>query len=284
MILSLLSVAVLHPLAPTALSTQELAAPTEEKRDDAVEDPRALATGTSFADDLVTGESHDFLLDVGEEFFIAGSVDQRTVDVVVRVYGPDEVLIDEFDGPGEGPEPFTFESEEAGTYRVEVSPFEEEVGEYTISLQVLQPIAKTGPGRVDQLMATYSIPGTPGGVVSVVRNGEVLFEKAYGMANLVHDIPFRVETPSNLGSTSKQFTAFAICMLEAQGELSLDDDVRKYLRKLPNLGEKVTLRHLLTHTSGYREFLNTFGLAGRRLDKGDYIGREEILPMVQRQP
>ena len=146
------------------------------------------------------------------------------------------------------------------------------------------PLAKTGPGRVDQLMVPYSGPATPGGVVTVVRDGEVLFEKAYGMANLVHAIPFSLETPSNLGSTSKQFTGFAIALLESEGLLSLDDDVRQHIPELPDLGEVVTLRHLLSHTSGYREFLNTLAMAGRRMDKGDYVGRDEVLQVVQRQP
>lgn len=112
----------------------------------------------------------------------------------------------------------------------------------------------------------------------------MLFEKAYGMANLTHAVPFSVATPSNLGSTSKQFTAFAITVLDAEGALSIDDDVREHIPELPEFDEVVTLRHFLTHTSGYREFLNTLSMAGRRLDQGDFIDRKELIGIVQRQP
>ena len=111
-----------------------------------------------------------------------------------------------------------------------------------------------------------------------------LFSKAYGTANLAYGIPWEVDTRTNIGSTSKQFTAFAIMLLAERGELSLDDDVREHLPELPDLGETVTVRHILSHTSGYREFLNLLPMEGRRLDHGDFIDRSEIIDIVQRQP
>jgi CubicO group peptidase (beta-lactamase class C family) len=93
-----------------------------------------------------------------------------------------------------------------------------------------------------------------------------------------------VDTRNNIGSTSKQFTAFAILLLAQQGELTLDDDIRIHIEELPDLGETVTIRNLLTHTSGYREFLNALSISGRRLDEGDFIAREEIISLVQNQP
>jgi CubicO group peptidase (beta-lactamase class C family) len=138
--------------------------------------------------------------------------------------------------------------------------------------------------RVDRIVAQYSGPETPGVLVGVVRNGELLFQRAYGMANLTHGIPLTVATRTNIGSTSKQFTAFAIALLADRGMLSLDDDVRAHIPELPDLGETVTLRHLITHTSGYREFLNALAIGGWRLDEADHIARDEILTVVQRQP
>jgi CubicO group peptidase (beta-lactamase class C family) len=183
-----------------------------------------------------------------------------------------------------GPEPFQFESVAAGMYRIEVSPFERQTGRYTLTMRRVEPVATRPADRVDQIMAGFANPATPGAVVAVIRNGEVAFSRAYGAANLEHSIPFRVDTRTNIGSTSKQFTAFAIELLAQRGELSLDDDVREHLPELPDLGKVVTIRHLLTHTSGYREFLNTLALSGRRLDHGDWIERDEIVRMVQRQP
>jgi CubicO group peptidase (beta-lactamase class C family) len=138
--------------------------------------------------------------------------------------------------------------------------------------------------RVDELMAAYAGDATPGGVVAVVRNGQIVFERAYGVANLTHGIPFTTGTVTNIGSTSKQFTAFAILLLESRGLLSIDDDVRVHIPELPDFGETVTLRHFISHTSGYREFLNALAMGGWNLGEGDWIDRKELIELVQRQP
>jgi CubicO group peptidase (beta-lactamase class C family) len=136
---------------------------------------------------------------------------------------------------------------------------------------------------VDRLLARYG-PATPGAVVAVVRGGELVFARGYGMADLSHGIPFDARTITNIGSTAKQFTAFGILLLEQQGRLSLDDDVRAHVPELPDFGPTVRLRHLLNHTSGYREFVNLLMLSGRRVLEGDYIDRAELIEVVQRQP
>jgi YD repeat-containing protein len=143
---------------------------------------------------------------------------------------------------------------------------------------------ETEQDRVDRIMADYSGTDTPGAMVAVVRDGRIVFERAYGMANLTHGIPFALDTRTNIGSTSKQFTAFAIALLADRGQLTLDDDVRVHIPELPDLGEVVRLRHLVSHTSGYREFLNALAIGGWRFSPLDHIDRDEILTVVQRQP
>jgi len=231
-----------------------------------------------------TGETDAYTLELDENTFVTGAADQISVDVIVNIFNESGEQIARFDGPARGPEQFVFESKSTGTYRIDVAPFEDQTGEYEIKLHIAEPIATDPARRVDQLMTVYSDPDTPGGAIAVVEGGDVIFSKAYGAANLTHDIPFTTDTPNNIGSTSKQFTAYAIMLLAEQGKLSIDDDVRDYIPELPDFGQTVTLRHLLTHTSGYREFLNTVMLAGRRLDKGDYIDSSEIISIVQRQP
>ncbi|GAB5536847.1 MAG: hypothetical protein Rubg2KO_30960 [Rubricoccaceae bacterium] len=155
----------------------------------------------------------------------------------------------------------------------------------TFVLLLASPASAQSPEEtVQQLFADRTGDDTPGALVAVVHDGEIVYQEAFGMANLTHGIPYALDTRTNIGSTSKQFTAFAIGLLAEQGELSLDDDVRDHIPELPDFSDTVTLRHLLTHTSGYREFLNTLLVEGRRLDEGDYIDREEILRVVQRQP
>jgi CubicO group peptidase (beta-lactamase class C family) len=143
---------------------------------------------------------------------------------------------------------------------------------------------ETEQDRVDRIMADYSGTETPGAVVAVVRDGHIVFERAYGMANLTHGIPLALDTRTNIGSTSKQFTAFAIALLADRGQLTLDDDVRAHVPELPDLGEVVRLRHLVSHTSGYREFLNALAIGGWRFSPLDHIDRDEVLTVVQRQP
>ncbi len=146
--------------------------------------------------------------------------------------------------------------------------------------------AQASPAKQRQaagkLIQQFNNEKTPGGVVMVMRNGRVIYTKSFGMANLTHKIPFQVSTPTNIGSTTKQFTAMGIALLQERGLLSIEDDVRKYIPELPDLGETVRLRHLLSHSSGYREYLNSLLMGGWQM--GDMIRVEEIIPMVQRQP
>jgi CubicO group peptidase (beta-lactamase class C family) len=137
--------------------------------------------------------------------------------------------------------------------------------------------------RIDELFARFD-ETTPGVAVGVVKDGELVFARSAGMADLTFAIPFTVDTPTNIGSTAKQFTGFALALLHERGALSLDDDIRQYITELPDFGETVTLRHLAAHTSGYREFLNALALTGRLLDKGDWIDADEAIELVTRQP
>lgn len=243
-----------------------------------------LKAGDSLSRSLETGDTVVYLVDTESDYFVRGAVDQISVDVVVRILGPDGEVVRTFDGPARGPEYFQFETDVDGAYQIEVSPIEEETGEYVITLDRLEPVATDPEQLADQLLSAYAGEDSPGVVVSVFKGGETLFSRAYGMANLSYGIPFEVDTRSNIGSTSKQFTAFAVMLLAERGELSLDDDVRVHIPELPDLGATVTVRNLLTHTSGYREFLNLLGMTGRRLDHGDFIDRAELIAIVQRQP
>lgn len=135
--------------------------------------------------------------------------------------------------------------------------------------------------RTDRLIRKHVGDDTPGASVLVMKNGKILYKSGYGLANLTYQVPFLASTPTNIGSTSKHFTAFAILLLQEQGLLHVDDDIRKYMPELPDFGKTVTIRHLLSHTSGYREFLNTLILTGTHPSK--VYTDEQILRLVQRQ-
>ncbi|MDF1505753.1 serine hydrolase domain-containing protein, partial [Roseisolibacter sp. H3M3-2] len=106
--------------------------------------------------------------------------------------------------------------------------------------------------RVDAVFAALG-PQTPGCAVGVRRDGAVALEKGYGSAELEHDVPFTAATVSEAGSVTKQVVALAVRLLERDGKLSLDDDVRRWVPELPDLGGRITLRHLIQHTSGLRD-------------------------------
>ena len=103
---------------------------------------------------------------------------------------------------------------------------------------------------------------TPGCVVGVAQGGKPALIRAYGMADLEHGVPNTAETVFEAGSVSKQFTAAAVALLAQDGKLALDDEVRKYIPELPDYGHRLTIRHMLNHTSGLRDWGGVAEIAG----------------------
>jgi len=134
---------------------------------------------------------------------------------------------------------------------------------------------------VDAIFASRDSPASPGCALAVAQDGIVEYSRGYGYANLDYDIPITPQTVFDVASITKQFNAASITMLALDGNLSLDDNVRKWLPELPEFESPITLRHMLYHTSGLRDYLNLFPLAGR----GDYypISHPQILAMMSRQ-
>jgi len=106
---------------------------------------------------------------------------------------------------------------------------------------------------LDKIMARYT-EATPGAQLAISRNGQIVYSAAKGMADLEHNVPLGKVSKTEAGSVSKQFTAAAILLLEQQGKLSLNDDVRKYIPELPDFGHTITIRHLMQHTSGIKDW------------------------------
>jgi D-alanyl-D-alanine carboxypeptidase len=104
--------------------------------------------------------------------------------------------------------------------------------------------------RIDAAIAPYFKPGDPGATVIVTRDGWKVFRKAYGLADVASGRPLRPNMDFPVGAITMQFTAAAVMLLVDERSLSLDDDIRKYLPDFPDKGSKITIEHLLTHTSG----------------------------------
>ena len=105
-------------------------------------------------------------------------------------------------------------------------------------------------------MSEIYTPGEPGAAVIVRRDGRTLFRKGYGLADLELGVRVEPDMIFRLGSITKQFTAVAVLMLAEQGKLSLTDEIGKYLPTFPTGDKKVTIEHLLTHTSGIKSYTN----------------------------
>ena len=134
---------------------------------------------------------------------------------------------------------------------------------------------------IDALCARYAVDDAPGVSVAAVHKGERVFAKGYGRANLEYDIPITPETAFHVASVTKQFTAFALVLLAQDGKLSLEDDVRKHAKFVPDFGAKISIRHLLNHTSGLRDQWELLTLSGFRMD--DVLTRLHILRILENQ-
>jgi len=138
-----------------------------------------------------------------------------------------------------------------------------------------------GP-KIDPIFERFNRPDSPGCSVAVAKDGKTLFVKGYGMANLEYSVPMTPATVSETGSVAKQFVAAAIVLLASQGKLSLDDDIRKFLPEVPDFGTKITIRNLITHTSGLRDQNDFFALMGLPMGRSVHTN-DEILEVVSRQ-
>lgn len=135
--------------------------------------------------------------------------------------------------------------------------------------QPAAPITPETAQRIDAVFAPWDNTRSPGCALGVSQNGNPVYSHGYGMSNLEYDVPITPDSIFDVGSVSKQFTAFSIALLASDGKLSLDDDVRRYLPELPDYRQKITIRHLLTHTSGLRNAYDLLGLAGWRVGDGN---------------
>ena len=134
---------------------------------------------------------------------------------------------------------------------------------------------------VDDLFSTWHSPDSPGAAVLVMEHGSIVHSRGYGMANLEHGIRIRPNSVFDIASISKQFGAFAVALLEAEGRIDFNDDIRTYIPELPDFGHVITIRHLIHHTSGLRDWPGTLRMAG--WDYNDVISFEQILRMAYSQ-
>jgi len=136
-------------------------------------------------------------------------------------------------------------------------------------------------GKIDQLFNKWNSSNTPGAAVGIVRGDSLIYAKGYGMADLEHHIPNTPQSIFYMCSVSKQFTGYAITLLARQGKLHLDDNIRLYLPWMADFGRKITIRHLLNHTSGIRDDINLAAISG--LPSDGMLSQEFALELLKKQ-
>ena len=136
--------------------------------------------------------------------------------------------------------------------------------------------------NVDQLFKQWDRNDSPGAALGIIKDGRIIYARGYGMANLEYNIPITPQSVFRIASISKQFTAMCIAILAEQGKLSIDDDIRKYFPGMPGYETPVTIRHLLHHISGIRDYETLQRLAGREDDDYFYI-QEDVANLLVRQ-
>jgi CubicO group peptidase (beta-lactamase class C family) len=145
-----------------------------------------------------------------------------------------------------------------------------------------QPTPENLPANVDVIFQKVDSTVSPGCSLSVMKDGKIIYERGYGMADLDHNIANTPLTVFHVASMSKQITAASILLLAQQGKLSLDDPARKYIPELPDFGAPVTIRQLIHHTSGLRDQWDLLGLSGWRYSL-DLITNDDVLYVISHQ-
>ncbi len=204
---------------------------------------------------LEAGQAFKYHVSLKKGQHAAIKVKQKSVGISYAVYSPKDSLMcfDDFNAINQT-EIINIMATETGNYRVEIfwDYGRPQKGEFIIVWDTLEETGNTPKQKADQLMKSWYSQNEPGAAVVVLKNNQVVYKNAIGLANMEYKLPLTSSTSFELASCSKQFTGFAIAMLIDKGLISLEDDIKKYFPELPDFGKKITIENLVYHTSGLR--------------------------------
>lgn len=229
-------------------------------------------------------EVHRYTVDLRRGQFAAVRLEQLGGDLVLTVFDPAGRLIDIRDGNSTGAvDVATLFVETTGRYAFQVAVFDWTTAEaaYAVTLVRRERAGRRPEQKAAQLFASWYDRDSPGAAVVVERQGRVVFRRARGLAQVESRKAITPKTAVDLASVSKQFTGYAVALLVERGSLRFDDDIRRYLPELPDYGHRITVQHLLEHTSGLRDWDGLLRLAGRNIEDG--IGIDEVVALAARQ-
>ena len=137
------------------------------------------------------------------------------------------------------------------------------------------------PQAIDQIFAEWDNSSTPGCALGIIQDGQLIYAKGYGLANMEYDISNSASTVFRIASTSKQFTAACIILLVEQGKLSLKSTLKELFPSFPDYAKNITIKHLLNHTSGIRDYLMISYLKG--LEDDDFYTDDDVMKWLVNQ-
>ena len=135
--------------------------------------------------------------------------------------------------------------------------------------------------KLEGIFKNWENPQLPGVVGGLLQNGKILYLKAYGTADMENEVPITTDTKFQIGNLSQQFTAFVILLLEEERKLSLSDDVRKYLPEIPDFGHTITLKHLISQSSGLHEYIGLREIAG--FGPNEILTNQDVIHLISQQ-
>lgn len=154
---------------------------------------------------------------------------------------------------------------------------------FIVSISFSQEVRKRQitEAQIDAVFSQWDTPDKPGIAVGILNNGKIVHNKGYGLANLEHQVPINPQTRFHIGDIAKEFTVYALLLLEQQGQVSLDDDIRKYVPALASIPHAISIQQLIHHTSGLNNVEVSKALAGWRSD--DVFTKEQAYAMILNQ-
>ncbi len=148
---------------------------------------------------------------------------------------------------------------------------------FTPNLQSQSSTTNSNP-EIAKFFENWNQPHQSGGAIAVVHKGKMVYANGFGSADLENQIPITSTTKFNLQSLQNQVVSFAVLLLESEGQLSQEDDIRKYIPEMPDLGNPIKIKHLLTHTHGLPDFMVMQLVAGWTME--DIKTRKEALNLI----
>jgi len=244
---------------------------------------KTLLSEKRVTNEISGGQIDTLFINLEKDRFIFASLFQLGIDVGVKVVDTQDKVIQVIDNLKYGPEFISFTTAEAGTYKILVEPFNPiaKAGKYSLGIEINSHTSNTKDELVNQLFAEFNNDFRPGAAVAIVDNGNVVFKNGFGVSDFSNKELINSSTRLNICSIGKQFTAFAIALLEKKGELSFDDDIRKYLPEIHDFDSKISIYNLLNHSSGLREITDILEISGKR--SGAPFSKKDVMKLIYRQ-